>query len=51
MQRWRVPLGFACAVIFLYFAKPTVMTLIAGGIVALPGLVLLAWASGNLRKN
>jgi len=51
MQRWRVPLGFACAVIFLYFAKPTVMTLITGGMVALPGLLLRAWASGHLRKN
>jgi protein-S-isoprenylcysteine O-methyltransferase Ste14 len=51
MQRWRVPLGFACAVIFLYFAKPTVTTLIAGAVVALPGLLLRAWASGHLRKN
>src|SRR5438874_7392510 len=51
MQRWRVPLGFACAVVFLYFAKPTVWTLIAGAAVALPGLLLRAWASGHLRKN
>jgi protein-S-isoprenylcysteine O-methyltransferase Ste14 len=51
MQRWRVPLGFACAVVFLYFAKPTAWTLIAGAAVALPGLLLRAWASGHLRKN
>jgi protein-S-isoprenylcysteine O-methyltransferase Ste14 len=51
MQRWRVPLGFACAVVFLFFAKPTGWTLIAGAAVALPGLLLRAWASGHLRKN
>ena len=51
MQRWRVPLGFACAVVFLYFARPTGWTLIAGAAVALPGLLLRAWASGHLRKN
>src|SRR6185369_17764024 len=51
MQRWRVPLGFACAIIFLYFATPTVATLMAGAAVALPGLLLRAWASGHLRKN
>ena len=50
MQRWRVPLGFACALLFLYFARPTVWTLIAGALVALPGLLLRAWASGHLRK-
>src|SRR5206468_2013581 len=31
--------------------KPTVWTLIAGAAVALPGLLLRAWASGHLRKN
>jgi protein-S-isoprenylcysteine O-methyltransferase Ste14 len=51
MQRWRVPLGFACAIVFLYFAKPTAWTLIAGAAVALPGLLVRAWASGHLRKN
>jgi protein-S-isoprenylcysteine O-methyltransferase Ste14 len=51
MQRWRVPLGFACAVIFLYFATPSVTTLTVGAAVALPGLLLRAWASGHLRKN
>lgn len=51
MQRWRVPLGFACAVIFLYFATPSVTTLVVGAAVALPGLLLRAWASGHLRKN
>lgn len=51
MQRWRVPLGFVCGALFLFFARPTVWTLIVGGAVALPGLALRAWASGHLRKN
>lgn len=51
MQRWRVPLGFLCGALFLIFAKPTPFTLTIGGLVALPGLALRAWASGHLRKN
>ena len=51
MQRWRVPLGFACAALFLFFARPSTWTLIIGGAVAAPGLLLRAWASGHLRKN
>ena len=51
MQRWRVPLGFVCAALFLFFAQPTVRTLVVGAFVALPGLGLRAWASGHLKKN
>jgi protein-S-isoprenylcysteine O-methyltransferase Ste14 len=51
MQRWRVPLGFACAALFFVFAQPTATTLIVGAAIAVPGLALRAWASGHLRKN
>jgi protein-S-isoprenylcysteine O-methyltransferase Ste14 len=51
MQRYRVPLGFACALVFLFFARPTTWTLVVGAAVALPGVLLRAWASGHLRKN
>ena len=51
MQRWRVPLGFACAALFFLLARPTPKTLLIGAIVAIPGLALRAWASGHLRKN
>jgi protein-S-isoprenylcysteine O-methyltransferase Ste14 len=51
MQRWRVPLGFACAALFFLLAHSQPWTLIAGGVVALPGLALRAWATGHLRKN
>jgi protein-S-isoprenylcysteine O-methyltransferase Ste14 len=51
MQRWRVPIGFACAALFFIFARPQTMTLIVGAIIALPGLALRAWGAGHLRKN
>jgi protein-S-isoprenylcysteine O-methyltransferase Ste14 len=51
MQRWRVPLGFVCAAIFFLLSRPRPLTLAIGGAVALPGLVLRAWATGHLRKN
>jgi protein-S-isoprenylcysteine O-methyltransferase Ste14 len=51
MQRWRVPLGFACAALFFVFASPQPLTLLVGAAVAVPGLALRAWASGHLRKN
>jgi len=51
MQRWRVPLGFACAALFLVFAQPHVTTMLVGGAIALVGLLIRAWASGHIRKN
>jgi protein-S-isoprenylcysteine O-methyltransferase Ste14 len=51
MQRWRVPLGFACAALLLLLGRPRPLTLIFGGAVAVMGLGLRAWATGYLRKN
>jgi protein-S-isoprenylcysteine O-methyltransferase Ste14 len=51
MQRWRVPLGFACAALFFLLAQPRWWTLVVGALVAVPGLALRAWATGHLRKN
>ncbi len=51
MQRWRVPLGFACAGVFMVLARPDRRSLAVGGAVALLGLALRAWASGHIRKN
>jgi protein-S-isoprenylcysteine O-methyltransferase Ste14 len=50
-QRWRVPLGFLIAPIFILLSKPRPWTLLVGGAIALAGLLLRAWASGHLRKN
>ena len=51
IQRWRVPLGFLCAALFVLLARPRPSTLIIGGAVSLLGLALRAWASGHIRKN
>ena len=51
MQRWRVPLGFLCGALFLIFARPRPLMLAIGGVVALLGLALRAWAAGHIRKN
>jgi len=51
IQRWRVPIGFACAGLFVLLAKPQWPTLFVGGAVSLVGLALRAWAAGHIRKN
>jgi protein-S-isoprenylcysteine O-methyltransferase Ste14 len=50
-QRWRVPLGFACGVVFIFLAKPNLPVLVAGAGVSLMGLAIRAWAAGHIRKN
>ena len=51
IQRWRVPLGFLCAALFILFARPRPLTLAVGAPISFLGLVLRAWGSGHLRKN
>ena len=51
IQRWRVPMGFACAGLFIVLARPRSTTLFAGGAVSVIGLALRAWAAGHIRKN
>src|SRR5258705_13759457 len=51
IQRWRVPLGFACAAVFFLLAKPSPATLLVGASVSLLGLSIRAWAAGHIRKN
>jgi protein-S-isoprenylcysteine O-methyltransferase Ste14 len=46
-----VPLGFLCGALFVLFARPRPLTLAIGGVVALLGLILRAWAAGHIRKN
>ena len=49
--RTRVPAGFLVMAAYLWFARPTFVTLAAGCAVALLGLGLRAWAAGHLAKN
>jgi protein-S-isoprenylcysteine O-methyltransferase Ste14 len=51
LQRKRVAFGFLFAIIFLVFSKPERNLLIVGGVTALIGLLIRAWASGHIRKN
>jgi len=50
-RRVRVPLGFAFAILYVWLAKPTLKFLLIGLVVAVPGILLRALASGHVRKN
>lgn len=50
-RRIRVPLGFAFAVVYVVLAKPTWKSILIGGVVAVPGLIVRALASGHVQKN
>src|SRR6478672_8559266 len=49
--RSRVPLGFVFAAAYLWFARPTWPSLLAGFAIAAAGIVVRALASGHIRKN
>lgn len=50
-RRIRVPLGFAFAVVYIWLARPTLLSVFIGMLVAVSGLLLRALASGHVRKN
>ena len=50
-RRIRVPLGFLSAAFFVWLARPTRTSLIAGALVMGPGLILRAFASGHVQKD
>jgi protein-S-isoprenylcysteine O-methyltransferase Ste14 len=50
-RRIRVPLGFLFAVLYFWLARPSWRSLMLGGIVVTPGLLIRALASGHVRKN
>jgi protein-S-isoprenylcysteine O-methyltransferase Ste14 len=49
--RWRVPLGSLLGIAYLFFSRPTVPILVAGGALAAAGVALRAYAAGHLSKN
>ncbi|MFN7829108.1 MAG: methyltransferase family protein [Acidobacteriota bacterium] len=51
IQRWRVPLGFISAILYVVFSRPTWRLLVTGLPLAVAGSLVRAWASGHLRKN
>ena len=50
-RRIRVPLGFAFAAFYLWIARPSWVSLAAGTLIAIPGILLRALASGHVKKN
>lgn len=50
-RRFRVPLGFVLAILYVCLAQPTWLSLAWGAIVIFPGLLIRALASGHVRKN
>jgi protein-S-isoprenylcysteine O-methyltransferase Ste14 len=50
-KKLRLPLGFALGILYLLFAHPTKIALITGGVIALIGVLVRAWASGHISKN
>lgn len=50
-RRWRVPLGFVLAALYLWLARPAWSSIGLGGAVAVAGLALRAAASGHITKN
>jgi protein-S-isoprenylcysteine O-methyltransferase Ste14 len=50
LQRFRVPLGFLLSAAFLILARPTPLTLAVGGVIAVIGVLIRAWAAGHIHK-
>ena len=50
-RRIRVPLGFAFAAFYLWIARPSWTSIGIGTIIAVPGILLRALASGHVKKN
>lgn len=50
-RRIRVPISFAFAIFYFWMAKPTATSILVGCLVALPGLLIRALASGHVQKN
>jgi protein-S-isoprenylcysteine O-methyltransferase Ste14 len=51
LKRIRLRAMWIMVPLFLYFARPTLTLLALGAALALPGVLLRAWAAGTVRKN
>jgi len=49
--RWRVRLGYVLAIVVLWLARPTPLSLLLGFVVGASGLALRAYAAGYLHKQ
>ncbi len=51
VARFRVPLGFACGGVAVWFAQPNARTLAVGTAIACVGQALRIWAAGHISKS
>ena len=51
MTRLRVPLGFVCAAVAFWLARPTPRSLVLGMSVAAIGELIRVWAAGHIDKG
>jgi protein-S-isoprenylcysteine O-methyltransferase Ste14 len=49
--RWRVRLSYPCAILALWFARPTPGSILSGALIGLLGLFIRARAAGHLHKQ
>jgi protein-S-isoprenylcysteine O-methyltransferase Ste14 len=49
--RWRVRLGYVVAIVVLWLARSTPVSILVGGIVGLVGVAIRAYAAGYLHKQ
>ncbi len=49
--RWRVRLSYPCAILVLWFARPTPLSILWGALIGLLGLFIRARAAGHLHKQ
>ena len=50
-RKIRVPLGFLFAIVYIWLARPTWISILAGGLIAAVGVWLRAIAAGYVKKN
>jgi protein-S-isoprenylcysteine O-methyltransferase Ste14 len=50
LQRIRVPLGFALAIVLVVLAQPSWLSLAIGSVFVICGLLIRAWAAGHIHK-
>lgn len=51
ISRLRVPLGFVCAALALWMARPSPLSVVAGMTVAAIGELIRLWAAGHIDKG
>lgn len=50
-RRFRVPVGFVVAVLYVWLARPSWHSILYGSVIILPALLLRTAASGHVKKN